>query len=61
MRPIEQYLADWLQLHAGAQHRMYRRKCLLLWKERYGEEIARKAHSLAKGLSDGRSEKARHV
>lgn len=47
MKPIEQHLADFLLENPGDEFREYRRRCLLLWRDKYGETVARRAHKLA--------------
>lgn len=41
MKPIEEHLAGFLLgLQRGPWSKAYNRKCLALWRERYGEQVA---------------------
>ena len=57
-KPIEEHLADFLRLMSGEGMANYRKRCTLLWKDRYGEEIARKAWVLAKSPGKGSAKPA---
>ena len=46
--PIEQHLADFLLMHPGKEYSDYRRRCLKLWREHYGEVITAKAEKIVK-------------
>ena len=47
-KPIEEHLADFLRLMSGEGMASYRKRCALLWRDRYGEAVTRKAWALAK-------------
>lgn len=48
MKPIEEHLADFLLLMREPGMKDYRRRCMALWRERYGQATAAKVMAIAK-------------
>lgn len=46
MKPIEEHLADFLMANPGPAFLSYRRKCLDLWREKYGAAVVARVENL---------------
>ena len=54
-RPIEEHLADFLMTQKGPAFKDYRRRCLIFWREYYGEQVAMRVEAIVRdrwGASD---------
>lgn len=47
-KPIEEHLADFLLLMRDPRMKDYRRRCMVLWREHYGQATAAKVMAIAR-------------
>lgn len=54
MKPIEDYLAAYLlALVRGPWSKDYNRRCLEMWRGRYGDQVANRVEQIVKGKWKG--------
>lgn len=45
-KSIEEHLADFLLTQKGLAFKDYRRRCLIFWREHYGEQVAMRVEAI---------------
>ncbi len=54
-KPIEEHMADFLMTQKSPGLADYRRRCLIFWREHYGEQVAMRVEAIVRerwGASD---------